>query len=122
MFNRFYIKKPNEALLKIKKIIILEDEKADKKIVLDYDTKDNLNKFITNPQDYKNNRCKYQEEYAEYLKNLNPENTEDLKVISKCCGGCGKCSGCLKNDNKKSDTKNEKIKNNDMKKGTNEIN
>ena len=67
---------------KIKKITILEDGKEGKKIELDYDKKDNLNKFITNPQDYKDNRGKYQEEYAEYLKNLN-KNPEGLKEIGK---------------------------------------
>lgn len=107
---------------KIKKITILEDEKEDKKIELDYDKKDNLNKFITNPEDYKNNRGKYQKEYEEYLQNLNNKNPEELKEIAKCCICCGNCCCRLNNNNKKLDTKNKKIKNNDMKKGTNEIN
>ena len=79
-------------------------------------------KDLKENEDYKNNRGKYQKEYEEYLQNLNNKNPEELKEIAKCCICCGNCCCRLNNNNKKSDTKNKKIKNNDMKKGTNEIN
>ena len=89
---------------KIKKITILEDEKKGKKIDLIYDKKDDLNKFITNPEDYQNNKEQYKEEYLKKLNNSNIINSsnkvsEETKEIVKCCSICGKCNcNCYKNN------------------------